>query len=405
MANKVLFLTGLFPTEIREEIIKNSKNNTQYAADGLQWSLVEGLTAYYKDIKVLNFPYIGSYPTLYSTTSIKQFAFGKELGFDGFNVGYFNFLGLKNFDIYSKAKKRIFDWARQNNEDKTILIYNPFVPFLKAAIAAKRKFKNIKIAVIITDLPQHMGGPDNVFYRIFKKYNNAILEKSLNEVDKYVLITKYMAEMLPIGDKKWTVVEGVANLGKTEAPPKNSTGNKKIIHYTGSLHRKSGILNLIEAFNLLDNNNYQLEICGSGNTKDEIIAAAGRNGNIVYKGNKIDRPGILKLQRDASLLVSPRTPEGEFTKFSFPSKVMEFLASGTPTLLYKLAGIPDEYYDYCYTLEDTSVKVLADKISEILNFDPEVLIEKGRTARDFVLKNKNPEKQSEKIYKLIEEID
>jgi len=398
----LLFLTGLFPEEIRSELIKNSKSNTQFAADGLQWSFVEGMISYYRDFKVLNFPFLGSYPTLHTTTAVKQFSFGQELGFDGLNIGYFNFFGLKNFDIYYKAKKGIFDWARQNDGEKTILIYSAFLPFLKAAITAKREFKGLKILLIVTDMPEHMGGPDNMLYRIFKEYNRDTLQKCFNEVDGYILISKYMIEKLPTKNKKWIVIEGIANPKETSSFEKSNNTDKKIIHYTGTLARKSGILRLVEAFKLIKNNNYLLEICGNGNTREDIILAAENDKRIIYKGSKIDRPEILRLQSEASLLVSPRTSEDEFTKFSFPSKVMEYLASGTPTLLYKLPGIPDEYYDYCYVLENKAIDVFAEKIKEILESDAEVLAEKGRKAREFILNNKNPRAQCEKIYKLIE---
>ena len=31
------------------------------------------------------------------------------------------------------------------------------------------------------------------------------------------------------------------------------------------------------------------------------------------------------------------------------------MACGTPLLTTKLPGIPDEYYEYCYTLDDETV--------------------------------------------------
>ena len=403
MPNKVLFLTGLFPKEIREEIVTNSKYNTQYAADALQWSFVEGMTSYYKNIRLLNFPFIGSYPTLYKTPKIKQFSFGEDIGFDGLNVSYFNFIALKNIDMYRKTKKGIFDWARKNEGKKTLLIYSVYLPFLKAAIAAKKEFSDLKVIVIIPDLPIFMGGPNNVFYRAFKKYNRNALEKCYHHLDGYVLISKYMIEMLPSVNQKWTVVEGISNARREDLVLNNGTG-KKMILYTGTLSRRYGILNLLEAFKQIKGDDYQLVICGGGDTQDEIVQMALNDSRIIYKGS-IDRPKVLELQKQASLLVNPRTPEGEFTRFSFPSKTMEYLASGVPTLLYKLPGIPDEYYDYCYSLDNISISALAEKIVEILNLDPAVLAEKGRQAREFVLTNKNPKSQCEKVYKLIEEIN
>ena len=73
---KVLFLTGLFPEEIVTEIISNSKFNTQFAANALQWSIVMGLSAYYQRLKVINMPFVGAYPNLYKKIRIKEFPFG-----------------------------------------------------------------------------------------------------------------------------------------------------------------------------------------------------------------------------------------------------------------------------------------------------------------------------------------
>jgi glycosyltransferase involved in cell wall biosynthesis len=399
----VLMLTGLFPDEIRNEIIAKSKYNTQFAADALQWSFVKGLTNYYTNLHLVNFPFIGSYPTLYKTPFIKSFLFGKDKGFDGVNVGYFNLIALKNIIIYRQAKSNIRNWIKQTKGEKVILIYSAFLPFLKAAIAAKQEFAGLKVYLILPDLPQFMGGPDNALYRAFKKINNEQLYESFSQIDGFVLLSEFMTESLPIGAKPWTVIEGIFNDQPNAAPVPKAVSDKKIILYTGTLARRYGILRLLEAFGLIDDKNCLLVICGDGDTKEDINLAAEKDTRIIYKGS-VDRAEVLKLQQQASLLINPRTAEGEFTKFSFPSKTMEYLASGVPTLLYELPGIPDEYYNYCYSLEDVSISALAKKITEILSLDPAVLAEKGRLAREFILNNKNPEKQCEKVYKLIEEI-
>lgn len=397
----LLFLTGLFPNEIRSELVKNSKSNTQFAADALQWSFVEGLTNYYDNLRLLNFPFIGSYPTLYKTPFLKSVSLGTNNGFHGENIGYFNLIAVKNISIYRLAKKHITKWAKQTDGEKCILIYSAFLPFLKAAISVKEELGNLKLFLILPDLPQFMGGPSNGLYRAFKKFTNGRLQECFKQMDGFVLLSKFMIDLLPIGSKPWTVVEGIYDDRRDSFLPTKSAGSEKIILYTGTLARRYGILALLQAFKLIKNTNYLLVICGDGDTKEDINLAAENDKRIIYKGS-IDRSEVLKMQRQASLLINPRTPEGEFTKFSFPSKTMEYMASGVPTLLYKLPGIPDEYYNYCFSLENISVSALTDKIIEILNLDPAVLAEKGRAARQFILDNKNPEKQCKKIFELIE---
>ena len=56
----------------------------------------------------------------------------------------------------------------------------------------------------------------------------------------------------------------------------------------------------------------------------------------------LPRTDVLELQSKATILVNPRQPVGDFTKYSFPSKTIEYMASGTPLLMYKLPGIPEE---------------------------------------------------------------
>ena len=175
----------------------------------------------------------------------------------------------------------------------------------------------------------------------------------------------------------------------------------KQILYTGTLARRYGIMNLLHAFNKMQVANIKLVICGSGDCESEILKAAYSNPNIIFKG-LIEREQILLLQRQATLLVNPRTSEGAFTKYSFPSKTMEYLASGTPTLLYKLSGIPNEYYDYCFTIEsNNTVEHLSKEMERILSLDSDLLNNIGKKARGFILNEKNPRKQCEKIFRLI----
>ncbi|MCO5935985.1 glycosyltransferase [Mucilaginibacter sp. RB4R14] len=400
MSKKVLFLTGLFPSEIREEIVSNSKFNIQFAADALQWSFVKGLGAYYDDLTVLNFPFVGSYPTLYKVPIVKRIAFGSMSGFTGINPGYFNLLGLKNIDIYLSAKREIKKWALNTNGEKVIIIYSAFLPFLKAAINSKELFNELKVVLILPDLPQFMGGPNNVFYRIFKNYTYNALQKLFKKTDGYILLTPYMMEKLP-EKKPFTVIEGIFNNVDISSTTNVNDLVIKTILYTGTLARRYGILNLLAAFNVLENITARLIICGDGDAKDEIKAAAENNPNIIYHGS-LERSRVLQLQTQASLLVNPRTAEGEFTRYSFPSKTMEYLASGVPVLIYKLPGIPKEYYEHCYSLDDVSIKTLSDKIKCILQMDSKTLIEKGKKARDFILNYKNPVAQCKKIVDLIE---
>ena len=65
----------------------------------------------------------------------------------------------------------------------------------------------------------------------------------------------------------------------------------------------------------------------------------------------------------ATLLINPRFSNEEYTKYSFPSKNMEYMASGTPILTTKLPGMPKEYYEYIYLFEEESIEGMKNKMS------------------------------------------
>ena len=80
------------------------------------------------------------------------------------------------------------------------------------------------------------------------------------------------------------------------------------------------------------------------------------------------------------------------------------MKTNTPALLYKLPGIPQEYYDYCFTVDELSEEVLARKIDEILSRDEASLQALGQKARHYILTHKSPEHQCEKLDELIKQV-
>ena len=80
---------------------------------------------------------------------------------------------------------------------------------------------------------------------------------------------------------------------------------------------------------------------------------------------------------------------------------MEYLASGTPCIMHKLPGVPEEYFEYVYLSEKEDAEGLKDTIINVLNKTQNELDEFGRKASEFILQNKNPIAQVKKIYDMI----
>jgi glycosyltransferase involved in cell wall biosynthesis len=115
----------------------------------------------------------------------------------------------------------------------------------------------------------------------------------------------------------------------------------------------------------------------------------------------IPREEVLSLQKKAMLLVNPRKPSVGLTRYSFPSKTMEYMASGTPMLGYALEGIPEEYYNHMFIPKDLSVDAMTNAINETLSKTPEELRQFGSLAKEFIRNNKESQHQVAKVIRFL----
>ena len=76
---------------------------------------------------------------------------------------------------------------------------------------------------------------------------------------------------------------------------------------------------------------------------------------------------------------------------------MEYLASGTPVIAYKLDGIPEEYNPYVYWLVPGNKESIASQLELLIAKSNDELNEFGNAARNFVLAKKNQDVQALKI--------
>jgi hypothetical protein len=69
--------------------------------------------------------------------------------------------------------------------------------------------------------------------------------------------------------------------------------------------------------------------------------------------------------------------------------------------MYRLDGVPDEYFDYCYTVNDDSITGLANAMTYVCNKDLVELKRMGQQAKNFILANKSADKQCSKVVKML----
>ena len=80
------------------------------------------------------------------------------------------------------------------------------------------------------------------------------------------------------------------------------------------------------------------------------------------------------------------------------------MVTGTPVLTTKLPCFPEEYAPYLYYMEDVSVDGFYKSMMEALSLSNDVIQQKGKECRNFVLEKKNNRYQAKRILNLINSI-
>lgn len=246
---------------------------------------------------------------------------------------------------------------------------------------------------IVTDLPDMLGGSD-----FSKKLANFVIRHCTD----YVLLTQAMNDYLNKTGKPYVILEGHSDIAMREQKPSmERKADKRVCFYAGGVSRQYGLANLVEGFCKAELPNAELHIYGPGDYVKELQQVAARDDRVFYGGMLLNSE-IVEKEMEATLLVNPRPTNEEYVKYSFPSKTMEYMASGTPVLTTVLPGMPKEYYPYVYFIEDETADGVAKALTQVLSQPDEALFQKGAEAREFVLESRNNVVQARKILEMLQ---
>ncbi len=400
--NKIYLLSSILPSFQKEWIVKNSIGAISNANDNFQRALISGFQSNNVEVEIINVPNIGAFPFRFKKIYNPNIIVSEDEKIKGNSIGFINISLIKHHFIY----KNLRDSVLVKNKMKVLVIYDLYLPFLKVLKDIKLANHDVKVILVVPDIYGFTGYAKGFFHRLLTRNEEKEIYDKLSLVDGFILLTKSMLDKLPsyVIEKPYEIIEGIIDVDLSDFTnsPKIALDKKKVILYSGAIEKRHGLLNLITAF-CQGSHDAELHFYGNGSDLDELKLFCIKNSNIKFFGQQ-SRKVILEKQREAFLLINPRTSDGEFTKYSFPSKILEYFNSGTPTLMYKLDGIPEEYYKYCFVPIDESVNALSEKIGSILELDRNDLAKIGFEAKKFVNKYKNSTVQVGKIINLIQKL-
>ena len=383
-------------------MVQQTGNNPGYAGQKFGRLTIKGFLANEVNMKVL------SALSINRAISKKLFwVLPKEID-DGICYSYIPFINLPVIHLLGNIIYTFFYtlfWGIRNKKNKFVYIDVINTSLCIGALIAT-KINGVRIVGCMTDMPGMMIESSSIkkektiYARIAHKINRYII----NKYDAYVFLTQQMNDVVNTKNRPYIIMEGLVDSEITPSGDNtNNLTNEVSFFYAGGLHKRYGLGMLVDAFHKLPYDNCRLVLYGSGPYVEELKEISSKDPRIEYRGIAPNEE-VVKEEKNATILVNPRPTNEDFTKYSFPSKNMEYMVSGRPLLTTNLPGMPLEYHNYVYLFDEETTNGYYKTLDRMINTPKDELDERGEAAKNFVLQYKNNRIQTQRIIKLVHSI-
>lgn len=388
---KILYLSSLVSDSLFNKFVK--KNLTAgYTGQKYHGLFVRGLVENLEDKSVTA---LSQPPVNKLFLQLKDHENGIKFRY----VPIFPFPILKQLFFFIYSFLYTFYWCIRNlGEDKVIVCSLMRIYQFPSVNIASTLF-GCKYVTVACDIPWMTTLQVSKSVSMKEKLSIWLSQKLCKSFDGYILLTETMNTVLNPTNKPSIVVEGFCDIAMQKI--KNDFINKNpknIIIYAGGLCEKYGIKNLVEAVKQIPQDDVELWLYGAGDMVDSLLEE--KHTRIKYFG-VCPNNEVVDAELKAMILINPRPTTDEYTRYSFPSKTLEYMVSGTYTMTTKLEGIPSEYFNYCGVIDNYDVEGLRNALTLQLNRGRKDLHSAGIRAKEFALSNKNNVSQAKKVVDFI----
>lgn len=282
-------------------------------------------------------------------------------------------------EIVSVAEKAI----KELSSDKFVIVVDTLrINLLRAAKIVAKKHK-AKIVGVLTDNPANLSN-------VKAKYTKIIIKNSL-KLDGYLALSKGLLKAFKVEKKPNYIFEGLVDeLIQTKKQPIG-----EYYFFGGALFERYGVKNLIDAFSEM-NLKQKLVIAGNGPLKEYIYNYAEKNGKILYL-SQLPKEQIYGLEQNSIANINPRPFSRKLDEESVPSKLLEYLASGVPTISTVHSKLFEIFKDDVFWITDSSKEGIINAIKNFTELDKSKLKKQATTARLKVFEIYGVKNQGERI--------
>jgi len=397
---KILFLGSIVKMEDCSKYLGPS-----VAGNKMQIGIIKGLKKLHGDITVVTETPIATFPKERKMV-IKHRKIDIGDGIEAIVVPFLNIIIIKQLTMIFSAFLQILMWSiKYRKEKKVVVTFNAF-PYTSVPIILVSKLLKIKKICIFADPPINVIKKNRI-RSIAKYFEKKATEKNIKRYDGIVTLNEKSIEKYA-SDIKYVLVDGGFDINDKPNSQflskwaKYSEGDLIEIVFSGGLYEYNGLVNLIKAFKKIKNESLRLSLYGEGPLKEAILLESRNDHRIIYHGN-IDNKEMMLIQQKAGILINPRPIDEPVSLYTFPSKMIEYMLSGTPVITTKLNGLTPEYLKHVFVIENNSIEEIVNGIERVIKMDKQQLLAVASDAREFIVENKTWDLQSRKIYNFIRE--
>lgn len=315
---------------------------------------------------------------------------------------YLNLPIIKFLSLFLSTVSAILRYHKENKGNFFVMSTINYFPVALATTMMSRilKYKNVAIFTDCSVGYAYDKAEKRSISSTLRGLYKAAVHGIEGKYDAYILFSEPMNELVNPARKPWCLMEGFFNPDALNLEKVKKLSPFTIV-YAGTIIESVGLQNLVQAFQYIEKEDVELRIYGGGDYKETLQKMSKDDPRIHFEGF-IDHVQLFEIEKAASLLVNVRDPELPYTKYSFPSKTFEYLASGTPFLSTKLGCYPIEYDNYIVFIKDNDPHTIAQKLNQIMNTSADDLEQFGTKAQQFAISQKNPKVQISKLVDFIE---
>lgn len=355
------------------------------------WNLVGALQSAGVDVALLSVLPVPNHPEypykiIHSSTV-------EQNNVHGITLGFVNLFILKHVTRFFACMGTGMRFVRSRHAG-TVIVHGVHTPFLVFARILKR-FLKLQICLVMTDPPGVVRTVDGPLSRLLKRLDRRLVKLLARGFDGIICLTPALAtDFAP--KVPALVLEGFANLELAHIHFEvNSAIDVFHVAYAGAINVEYGVENLVLAFKSIKDPKSRLSIYGKGPLDEWVLKQCQLDTRIIHHGLVAHGDLMLRL-KEASVLVNPRPAAQEFVRYSFPSKILEYMALGVPVVSTRIASMPGDYLPYLQLTKDDSVVALAEAIVLVSSQYP-AAAERASRGQKYVIHEKSVATQGKRI--------